>query len=281
MLPSSVAQWLELQLLLLTEGEHPPELKPKHKILEAVPTIRGDFLERIRIGQIKIHRAGVEKFTPNGLITSTGEELEVDTIILCTGYKMEFPYLPADSYQSERDPNAIDAHNKIELYEFVHSVRYKNLFVIGMVEVPGPLAPASEAQARWSVGVLTKRVTLPSLDEMAAAVKVAHIKQAKTYVRSERHSTITDFLPYLDRLLKPLGANPTFGRLFANVFTSGHPLQALSLMNAVYMQICAPSQYRLFGYKKSPELATATFLRTANGKKEMSEVEKRLIKRKE
>ena len=40
---------------------------PKHKILEANPTVRGDILEKVRTGQIKVHRADIDHLTPSGI----------------------------------------------------------------------------------------------------------------------------------------------------------------------------------------------------------------------
>jgi cation diffusion facilitator CzcD-associated flavoprotein CzcO len=75
-------------------GKLPPELKPKHGILEANPTVRGDFLEQIQVGRMTPHRAGVEKFTQNGLLLTNGTELEVDVVIACTGYLVVIPKDP-------------------------------------------------------------------------------------------------------------------------------------------------------------------------------------------
>lgn len=67
-------------------GKLPPDLKPKHGILEANATVRSDFIEKIQVGSITPHRAGIEKFVENGLLLTNGKELEVDVVIACTGY---------------------------------------------------------------------------------------------------------------------------------------------------------------------------------------------------
>jgi hypothetical protein len=90
-LPKSISTWAQTKLLNLVTGKLPPELKPKHGILEANPTVRGDFLEQIQVGRMTPHRAGVEKFTQKGLLLTNGTELEVDVIIACTGYLVRIP----------------------------------------------------------------------------------------------------------------------------------------------------------------------------------------------
>jgi dimethylaniline monooxygenase (N-oxide forming) len=279
LLPKKFSQWLQIKILNLAQGELPKELIPEHRILEANPTIRGDFVEKVKTGQVTVHRAGIEKITTSGLVTTTGKELELDTIISCTGYEIDWPYLPKDVYRSStpKAPDAPDAHHTVDLYKFIHPINYENLFAIGLVEAAGAFAPIVEAQARWSVGILTKRIPLPSPTERAQAVATMHKVQAREFVQSERHATTVDFLPYIDDILTPLGANPTFGKLLGLVFTSGSPFKALSLLNAVYMLIPSPAQYRLFGHKSDTKLATATILRMTSDKSELDRVEKEIL----
>jgi dimethylaniline monooxygenase (N-oxide forming) len=85
-LPSAITKWAQTKLCNLFMGDLPPELKPKHGILEANPTVRSDFLEKIHVGLITPHRAGIEKFAEKGLLLTNGTELDVDVIIACTGY---------------------------------------------------------------------------------------------------------------------------------------------------------------------------------------------------
>jgi dimethylaniline monooxygenase (N-oxide forming) len=75
-------------------GKLPPELQPKHGILEANPTVRSDFLEKIHVGSITPHRAGIERFVEDGLILTNDTKLEVDGVISCTGYLVRSPRLP-------------------------------------------------------------------------------------------------------------------------------------------------------------------------------------------
>jgi dimethylaniline monooxygenase (N-oxide forming) / hypotaurine monooxygenase len=97
-LPSSISIWLQTKLLNLVMGKLPPELKPKHGILEANPTVRSDFLEKIQVGQMTPHRAGVEKFTENGLLLTNGKQLDVDVVIACTGYLVTTPSFFTTNY---------------------------------------------------------------------------------------------------------------------------------------------------------------------------------------
>jgi dimethylaniline monooxygenase (N-oxide forming) len=80
-------------------GKLPPELQPKHKILQANPTVRSDFLEKVQVGFITPHRASVERFVEDGVILTNGTKLEVDEVISCTGYLVRLRRM-----YSERSP---------------------------------------------------------------------------------------------------------------------------------------------------------------------------------
>lgn len=260
------------------QGKHPPELIPNHKMLEAHPTIRGDFLEKCRANQIEIHRAGIEEIVPTGIKTTTGEIIEVDTIISCTGYKIDFPYLPRDTYRPKTtSKTSLDTENAINLYELIYPVEYRNLFFIGLIEVPGPHAPVSELQVRWSIGLLTGRIPQLSPKELAEGVAWFQADQAKHYVHSARHTLSTPVISYCDRIAAPLGADPTFAKLCQHIFASGKPLRSLRLLNAVYNSVPSLAQYRLFGYGNIQDLATEQLLRLAGSNKQLTKKEKEWI----
>lgn len=73
-------------LLNLVVGKLPRELQPKHGILDVPPVVRSDFVEKVTVGLITPHRAGIERFTERGMILTDGSELEVDVVVCCTGY---------------------------------------------------------------------------------------------------------------------------------------------------------------------------------------------------
>jgi dimethylaniline monooxygenase (N-oxide forming) len=152
------------------EGELPEVLKPEHGVHHANITIQTLFLENVKTRRITPHRAGVERITESGLVLTNGTTLAVDVIICCTGYMIEFPYLPEESYHSENNP-ILHSPNSIDLYELVVSPQYPNLFFIGILEFPGPLVPASEIQARWVTAILTNRIKLPSPAKMREWIK--------------------------------------------------------------------------------------------------------------
>ncbi|KAF3760446.1 FAD/NAD(P)-binding domain-containing protein [Cryphonectria parasitica EP155] len=285
-LPVSTAQWLQTKLLQFLEGEPPKVMQPKHKLLEQSPTIRSDFVEKVRTGAIVIHRGGVRRLTQDGIIISASEddnaegnqkeeeeELKVDVIMACTGYKQsDYPFLPHDVVRGPETPS-----KHVDLYKLIMSPRYPNLFMIGHAELVGPAAPVFDAQTRWACAVLSGRIQLPPQAQMRAEISSLHAWQDKHFVGSERHALALYNIQYADELLAPLGANPTFGRCLSRVFTSGHPWRALKVLNAVWFGIPSAAQWRLFGYGAKEELAVETVLRIAAGRDQLSQGEVRML----
>lgn len=268
-MPSSISQWLQTKLLGLVDIALPKELAPNHKVLEQNPTVRGDFLEKVRTGLITIHRASVDSFTETGIMLSNQKYLDVDVVICCTGYEQfHLPYLPFDSLRGrDTPPNAVD------LYKFIITPNYSNLFFLGFIELFGPLPPAVEAQARHIVAILEGRIIRPSKETTIEQIKSFRLWQDRNYVRSERHILTSPQIPYIDSLLAPLGAVPSFPRLLYRVFSSGNPWKAFKVLNAVWFGIPSSAQWRLVGHGKTEDLACETILRISSGKTELSKAE--------
>ncbi|KAH8661976.1 dimethylaniline monooxygenase 1, partial [Xylariales sp. PMI_506] len=271
-LPARLSEWVQLQLLNFVQGEHPPELRPDHRLMQQNPTIRTEFIERVRNGTIIVHRAEVAELTEDGITLSTGEHVEADAILCCTGYKRAPSYLPADVLRDAETPEFT-----LDLWKLIVPARHSNLYITGLIEGTGPSPPAMEAQARFVSAVLAGRVALPDPETRLREIRQWQAWHAQQFVHSERHINTETYIPYIDSLLKPLGAAPTFGRLLGRVFTSGHPLRALSVLNAVYFDVVSNAQWRLFGHGSNEDLAQATLLRTSSGKDELSAEEKKLL----
>ncbi|KMU90728.1 dimethylaniline monooxygenase 2 [Coccidioides immitis H538.4] len=277
-LPSKFSQWIQTQLCNHVLGKLPDVLQPEHGLMEANVTMRSDLLENIKTGRIIPHRAGVKRVSETSLILTDGTFIDVDVIICCTGYHMSIPYVPEESYRNNHNP-ILNTNNSMELYKLVASPTFPNVFFIGFVELAGPLVPVSETQARWATSVLAGRIKLPSVKKMYGSIAAYQARLAAVrpeMVNSDRHTVTIRYLPYCDDLLRDIGANPTFCRLFSKVFTS-NPVTAVKLLKAVYVGINSPAQYRLFGHGSKPMLASATLLRLADEAPGLSEKERHIL----
>ncbi|KAK8123082.1 hypothetical protein PG984_011752 [Apiospora sp. TS-2023a] len=278
-MPGRLGEWLQQKLLDVVQGPHPDKLKPKHRLMQQnPPTIRSEFLERVNTGLVKVHRADVDGFEGDHcLVLSEGTRLEdLDTVMSCTGYHRTQPHLPADVLRGDSDNEEDDS---INLYKLVVPQRYRNLYFVGMSEQPGPAPPAAEAQARYVVSAIAGHHSPPRGPALAAAIRQEQAWRRASFVASPRHANAESYVPFLDNLLAPLGANPTMGRLLAPrlLFRNGGLLDGLRCLGAVYFDVTSNAQWRLCGRGANPELAAATILRTARGDKEFSKREKELL----
>jgi len=278
-LPSSLFQTILTRLINYVEGNLPPGLQPKHKLLEASLPIRGDFLEKVNVGLVQPHKAGIDKFTRDALILTNGTKLNVDAVVFCTGYNIDYPYLPVDSYLTKNN-KVIDAlDNPVNLFELIVSPNYQNLFFIGLVESPGPNAQIFETQARWAVAVLSETIVLPEPEVMRAWAKNFATRLAgRAFTTPKAHLRVGSNIAYIDRLTTPLHANPSFKRLLRRMFTS-NPLLAFTVLYSVYVDVTSSSQFRLFGDGACYDLAAATICRIARKGKALSHDEKMALQR--
>ena len=277
-MPPTWSQWLQTTLLGLVEGQMPPAMVPEHRILEQNPTVRGDFVEKVRTGLITLARGEVVRMTAGGIVVQSTDrhdkkdagreyELPVDAVIFGTGYRLfDLPYLPPDVVQS---PGA-SAGNDVGLHRLIHPLHHRNIFFHGYVDPQGPLPPVVEAQARYTAAMIAGRIPTPTPEEKQRGAAALRAYQRRYFIDNERHAVTHHEIAYVDELLEPLGAAPTFPRLLGQIFTSGHPLRALSVLNAVWFSIPSSAMWRLVGHGAKAELAAATVLRTASEKPVLS-----------
>jgi hypothetical protein len=127
------------------------------------PVAISDNLVRcIRCGQIAVG-APVTELRGDRVGTAGGDELAAQAILYGTGYRAEFPFLPA-----ELDPPSLD---RAELYRGIASPAAEGLFFIGLAFTLGALIPVFEAQANWTAEILAGRLLLPSEEVMRESIR--------------------------------------------------------------------------------------------------------------
>jgi dimethylaniline monooxygenase (N-oxide forming) len=169
-LAASISKWSLTTLVQLVEGKLPPELQPEHDIPGAKPAIYSSLIDNIKVGRITPHRASVGKVTATGLSLTNGETIDnLDAIILCTGYDIDYPFISDDCYRSKHS-KFMDSPNSLHLYRLTVPRHVRNLFVMGVFRLPGPIQPAVELQGRWVTAILTGRIKLPPAEQMSELI---------------------------------------------------------------------------------------------------------------
>ncbi len=106
-----------------------------------------------------IQKVGLKKVLPDAVILQDGQELQVDTIILCTGYEYSFPFLsPQCEVQVTRG-------RVTPLYKHIIHAKYPTL---SFMAVPYKVAPFGMFyyQANYISSLLDGNMTLPSEEDM-------------------------------------------------------------------------------------------------------------------
>lgn len=195
-LPIFVQRFFFNRLLKLSVGEMTDYglPKPDHKLLEAHPTVSSELLPRLGHGDITA-KPNIDRFAGGRKVRFVdGGEEEIDLVVYCTGYRIEFPFLDEKVFAA-RD-------NRMPLYKRAVSAEHPGLYFIGFVQPLGPLMPIAEAQSEWIADLLTSKAALPSSKEMRAEIANYDRWLKKRFVASKRHTIEVDFHPYLRDIKK-------------------------------------------------------------------------------
>lgn len=168
--------------------------KPDHRLLEAHPTVSSELLPRIGHGDVAV-KPNLDRFAGGRTVRfAGGSEEEIDLVVYCTGYKIEFPFLDAEVFAA-RD-------NRMPLYKRVVSVENPGLYFIGFIQPLGPIMPLAEAQSEWIADLLGGKASPPSATEMRQEIVNYERWLHKRFVSSKRHTVEVDFHPYMRELRK-------------------------------------------------------------------------------
>lgn len=209
-LPPRLQQVVFQGLLRLLQGDLTrfgwPE--PDHRILETHPIVNAELVTRLAHGDL-VHRPDVAALEGAVVRFVDGSVEPFDTIVWATGYRLSWPYLPADAFPWPRE-------NDPGLFLNVFHPGRDDLFALGFVETDAGAWPQISLQAGLIAEVLRDLRERP---EQAAAFR--RLKRRRVdleggirHVDSPRHRTyVSDeaYRAYAGRLLEVLRA----GRLAA------------------------------------------------------------------
>jgi cation diffusion facilitator CzcD-associated flavoprotein CzcO len=102
--------------------------EPEGRIYETHPVMNTQVLYHAGHGDIHI-RKNIKRFTKTGVEFVDGSTGDYDMVMLATGYKLHYPFV---------DPEYLNwKGNSPDLYLNIFTPKYRNLFVLGMVEATG------------------------------------------------------------------------------------------------------------------------------------------------
>uniref|UniRef100_A0A914DRV3 Flavin-containing monooxygenase n=1 Tax=Acrobeloides nanus TaxID=290746 RepID=A0A914DRV3_9BILA len=188
-------------------------VQPKHRFLSANFTFSNDLPRHLTNGRVKI-KPNILSFTDTGVeFTDQTIVEQVDEVILCTGYKFEFPFLEEGKLIFIRE-------NDFHLYKhmFLPDLsEHNNLALIGFVQPRGPIFPVVEMQSRFFFHTLSGLYKLPSPFEMKRVLEEKRCDISLNYLKTHRHTQVEDYIEYMDDLASAIEIQPRLQNLaFSN-----------------------------------------------------------------
>ena len=111
---------------------------------------------------VEQHRPIMSVRMDGTVLFEDGQERKVDSILLCTGYKISFPFLHDDC-------SILVRNNRVtHLYKHIFNTKYPTLSFIGLCSKNFCTFPRFSMQAQYIASVLSGRKSLPSEGQMNA-----------------------------------------------------------------------------------------------------------------
>ena len=171
---------------------------------ESTQVPRPEFFQLARSGAINLHRTEIERFTPDGLVLTNGETLDLDIVIAATGWQTDFSFITDNVWTRL---NCGD--DGFYLYRHIVNPDLPGLYFVGRASTVSSILTYS-LQARWLADVVSGKLELP-----AAANMHDNIQEMKTWKQSwmpfsaaRSARLIAHTQHYHDELLRDIGANP-------------------------------------------------------------------------
>lgn len=171
---------------------------------ESTMVPRGSFYRLARNDEIRLHRTTVEEYTATGLKLADGEHLDLDLVILATGWQTDFSFVEQAVWQrfgAEDDG--------FYLYRHILNPDVPGLFFVGRASSISSILTYC-LQARWIAELIRGNMKLPDADSMKR-----NVEEMKTWKRSwipfsgaRSARLIAHTQHYHDELLRDLGIDP-------------------------------------------------------------------------
>lgn len=166
---------------------------PDHDALASHPIVNSQVLHHLAHGDL-VAKPDVEHLTSTGVVFKDGTEVEVDEIILATGYEYRMPFLdPALLTWKQGHP---------QLYLNVFSRELDSLYVLGFVEFADAAYKRFDEMAQLIMVDIHARETGERKSELEDLKKndAPDLRGGMSYVDSPRHANYVERTTYLNYL---------------------------------------------------------------------------------
>lgn len=196
-MPAGLRQKLFKLVIRVLQGRYAKYklLDPDCGPLEIHPTINSELLYFIRHGKVR-PQPGITHFEGKKVHFTNGKQLEFDTVIYATGYKISFPFF---------DKELIDfsGATKVPLYRKMMHADLDNLYFIGLCQPQGCIWPLADHQSK-----IVARIIMGTLERPEQLHQKIDQEMNKPHYRFKshmRHALEVDYHMFRRELLDMLG----------------------------------------------------------------------------
>ena len=148
-----------------------------------------DFIcMQILFGKIIVKPEIVEAAGNKVLFSNNTSLQNVDTIILCTGYKRDFSFLGNDIVTIKHDGKFIPLYKNIFYTKY-----YKSMAFIGIASINGPSTLMAEMQTRYAAQVFKGVIKLPDQGKMNDEIDKALQNVRDQYGAVKEYNFVSNF----------------------------------------------------------------------------------------
>ena len=162
-------------------------------------------------GQVSF-RPQIQKMTTNSVVfADSPDEVTVDGVVYCTGFKLQYPYLnQVPGFKESILREYTLGHSSIRwlnLYKGMLSPSHPGLCFLGTVTTLGNESCVGELQARWCIAALSKTAAKPLPSNTAMAEWIEQ-KRRKKEERQVAFPSFVNYVRYMDDLARDIGCFP-------------------------------------------------------------------------
>lgn len=202
---SWICKWATNGSLLAYQGHGIPEWKNDSKFFHFFINKNGKVLDYVDYERL-VPKGGIIECRAKEVTFSDGTKQEFDLVIMSTGYKVDYPYLP-------KRYSAIGIRDR---HKMVFDLEDPSLAFIGLVRpIVGSIVSISEVQARWAAKIFAQKVQMKSLEERRKDVQQDKIYLSEYFKNSsQRIQGLVEAFTYTDDIAQHAQIYPDYWSLF-------------------------------------------------------------------
>ncbi len=167
---------------------HSKWLREAGSFTSQVLTKNARIFEYIVDGKVGCNMAGIACFKGNQVFFKDGESREIDDVVLCTGFKLSFPFLD----------NAIDNTRNLYKQMFLPEIGRSLAFIGFARPLQGGVPVIAEMQSRYFALLCSGKATLPSAENMVRQAKEDRQYWEKQFHITPHVSSLVNYCQYMD-----------------------------------------------------------------------------------